>query len=141
MNSFTKNLEALAQPIRDRVATGGRSHTIVSALEQDIALVVDHIQGLRTLNHTLLRSLLRVECYIDTEIIQREPREPVYIDERLAERDRLRNKLQKLEEERRRHAMTYHEKMQELHDRLLSLLQRHAHLQPGNGYRKDRPQA
>ncbi len=141
MTSFTKNLEALAQPIRDRVATGERKHPIVSALEQDIALVADHIHELRMLNHTLLRSLLRVECYIDTEIMQREPREPVYVDERLAERDRLRNKLQKLEEERRRHAVTYREKMQELHDRLLSLLQRHAHLQPSNGYRKDRPQA
>ena len=141
MTSFAKNLEALAQSIRDRVATGGRNHTIVSMLEQDIALAMDHIQGLRTLNHTLLRSLLRVECYIDTEIMQREPREPAYIDERLAERDRLRNKLQKLEEERRRHAVTYREKMQELHDRLLSLLQRHAHLQPANGYRKDRSQA
>ena len=141
MTSFTKNLEALAQSIRDQVATGGRNHTIVSMLEQDIALVVDHIQGLRTLNHTLLRSLLRVECYINTEIMQREPREPVYVDERLAERDRLRNKLQKLEEERRRQAVIYREKMQELHDRLLSLLQRYAHLQPSNGYRKDRPQA
>ncbi len=141
MTSFAKNLEALAQSIRDRVAIGGRSHTIVSMLEQDIALAVEHIQGLRTLNRTLLRSLLRVECYIDTEIMQREPREPVYVDERLADRDRLRNKLQKLEEERRRHAVTYREKMQELHDRLLSLLQRHAHVQPSNGYRKDRPQA
>ena len=138
MSSFAKTLETLAELIRDRVETGERSHTIASALEQDIALAMDHIQGLRTLNQTLLRSLLRVECYVDTEIMQREPREPVYVDERLAERDRLRDKLQKIEQERRRHAVTYREKMQELHDRLLSLLQRHAHLQPGNGYRKDR---
>ena len=113
--------------------------TVGSIVEQEIALVLNHIDRLRAVHKNVHRSLLQIECYVDTEIIQREPREPVYIDYRLAERDRLRNRLLKIEEERRKLAVAHEDKIQTLHDRLLSLMQRQSQLTPHNGHRKDRP--
>ena len=138
--TFSETLEEKARQLT-RNADRPREATVGSIVEHEIALVVNHIDRLRAVHKNLHHSLLRIECYVDTEIIQREPREPVYIDYRLAERDRLRNRLFKIEEERRKLAVAHEDKIQTLHDRLLSLMQRQSLLTPHNGHRKDRPQA
>ncbi len=138
--TFGDTLEEKARQLKGNTEREGAA-TVGSIVKQEIALVVNHMDRLRAVHKNLHRSLLQIECYVDTEIIQREPREPVYIDYRLAERDRLRNRLFKIEEERRKLAVTHQDKMQALHDRLLSLMQRHAQLTPQDGHREDRPQA
>ncbi len=136
--TFGETLEEKARQLTGNAEREG-AVTVGSIVEQEIALVVNHIDRLRTVHKNLHRSLLQIECYVDTEIIQREPREPVYVDYRLAERDRLRNRLFKIEEERRKLAVAHEDKIQTLHDRLLSLMQRQSQLTPHNGHRKDRP--
>ena len=136
--TFGETLEEKARQLTDNAERQG-AVTVGSIVEQEIVLVVNHIDRLRAMHENLHRSLLQIECYVDTEIIQREPREPVYIDYRLAERDRLRNRLFKIEEERRKLAVAHEDKIQTLHDRLLSLMQRQSLLTSHNGHRKDRP--
>ena len=138
--TFCETLEQKARQLT-RNADRQREATVGFIIEQEIALVVNHIDRLRAVHKNLHRSLLRIECYVDTEIIQREPREPVYIDYRLAERDRLRNRLFKIEEERRKLAVAHEDKLQTLHERLLSLMHRQSQLTPHNGHREDRSQA
>lgn len=99
---------------------------ITAALERELSLTVSHLETLRRTHQSIERSLMRHECYLETEIIQREPRPPVYVDPRLPERDRLRDRLRQIDEERRRWSTRYTEQMQTLLDRLLWLVNRHA---------------
>ena len=94
-------------------------------IEGQLALTLSHIDSVRRLQRDLRRSLLRQELYLDTEIMQREPREPVYEDPRLKERDMLRDRLRRVEHERRRLALVEEESLRGLHDRLLEVLNRH----------------
>ncbi len=94
-----------------------------------MALTLDHLDRLRGVHRRINKSLVRHECDIGTAILQREPRPPVYVDPRLPERDRLRDRLRKLDEERRRWSIQYAKDLQSLMDRLLSLSSKHRELQ------------
>lgn len=127
--SFGERLEARASEIVRRDHSGERD-PVTSTIEREIALMLSHINRARALHRTIHLNLLHQECYIDTDIRQREPTPPVYRDPRLPERDRLRDRLREIERERRNLAAIYEEKLQALHDRLLVLLNRHAVLTP-----------
>lgn len=123
--SFGERLEAKAGAVIRHNRSDDREYSITWTLERELALTLSHINRARSLHQQLHRNLLRQECYIDTEIIQRQPRIPVYTDERLSERDRLRDRLRDIEKERRRLAVDYEAQLRSLHDRLLALLNRH----------------
>jgi len=123
--SFGERLEARASEIVKRDHSSERD-PVTSTIEREIALTLSHLSSARALQRTIHLNLLHQECYIDTEIMQREPTPPVYRDPRLPERDRLRDRLREIERERRNLAAIYEEKLQNLHDRLLVLLNRHA---------------
>ena len=128
--TFAERLESNARRIvkdhwRDR-----SSSVATSTLERELALTVSQIDGVRRMHRQLRRDLGRIECYIDTEIIQREPRDPVYTDPRLPERDMLRARLLKIEHERRRLTLIENDKLRELQDRLLSLISKHRNILP-----------
>ncbi len=97
-------------------------------LEQQIALTLDHLDRVRSLHHEQLRQLFRVELYVDTELLQRRPRPFSYIDVYRPERDRLKDKLWRLDDERRRLALMEQERVHGLFDRLLALVQKHAYV-------------
>jgi hypothetical protein len=120
---FARKLEAEAE----QVLAGRRSSgdSIEATIEREIALTFEHIQLERSLHRGERQSLLRIECYLDTEIMQRSPRPPFYYDTRLDERDRLRDRLNALEHERRRLVAEYLSRMIGLQNRLLHLLNRH----------------
>ena len=120
---FSELLENRAQEIVARKAEPDTSP--LSALEREIRLTLDQIERHRKLHANLRRSILRQECQLGTEIIQREPRPPVYVDDRLPERDRLRDRLRKLDRERRSLAVEEESGLQAFHDRLLTLVNRH----------------
>lgn len=128
--TFGQRLEAKAGEILRRDRSGERDLSVTSTIERELALTLSHINRARSLHRWLHRNLLHQECYIDTEIIQREPRPHNYIDYRLQERDRLRDRLREIERERRHLAAVYEEKLHSLHDHLLLLLNRHAQLLP-----------
>ena len=126
--SFGERLEVKAGAAIRHNRSSNRGFSITWTLERELALTLSHISRARALHRQLHRNLLHQECYIDTEIIQREPRPHNYMDFRSPEHDRLRDRLRELEKERRHLAAIYEEKIQMLHDRLLVLLNRHAQL-------------
>ena len=77
-----------------------------------------------------MRSLVRVECYVDTELMQMEQRTPRYSPYRYPEREKLQRRLHHVGGERRKLVVAHEERVQRLHDRLLDLLNKHAQVSP-----------
>lgn len=105
-----------------------RSDPITSSIEREIALVLGHIDRASTLQKDLEHRLLQSECYIGSELLQMEARTPRYSPYRFPERDKLQRSLLNIEQERRRLIVQREKPLQELHDRLLSLLNKHQQL-------------
>ncbi len=122
--SFSERLEDRAGALLKNARNRDTSDPVVKIVERDLALAMSHIRSVRRVHEQLRRDLTRVECYIETEIIQRGPRIPVYVDRRIGERDMLRARLLTIGQERRRLALAETEKMQALHDRLQMLMNR-----------------
>ena len=122
--TFAQRVESRARRLTKRLDQDRERDPTLDTLTHEVALTVDQIDGLRKSHEKVRRNLLRQECYLETEITQREPRPPVYEDPRLPERDRLRA----VEKERRRLLLSEEEALRPLHDRLLSLLNRHDQL-------------
>lgn len=121
--------EQLEQRARHLVKNAGKNQDrrgTTSALERELALTLSHIDDARETHDRAHRSLLRQECYLDTEIMQREPREPVYHDPRLPERDRLRDRLRNVEKERRRLCLVEAGELRGLQRQLLDAMNRMA---------------
>ncbi len=127
--TFSERLENRARELVARTDLEGRTDEITPLVDREMALTLDQLNRTRALHGRLRHSLLVQELYLDTEIMQREPREPVYIDERLPERDRLRDRLRAVDKERRKLAMEEESRLQTLHDRLLSVVNKHHQLQ------------
>ena len=129
--TFSQQLEERAKEIIRTARRDDTAASITLGLQRELALALDHIDSVHLLHENLRRNLLRHECYLSTEILQREPRgSQVYRDERLPERDRLRDRLREIDAERRRLAMWHEEHLARLHDRLLTLFNRFTQLQP-----------
>ncbi len=101
---------------------------LLPIIRHDIQLTLDHVNGLRGLQREQLRSILRIECYTDTELMNTDPKPSQYFFTRRPDREKLRERLARLEQERRRLSLSMVERIQTLHDRLLILLNRHAQL-------------
>ena len=97
--SFINRLESRARTMTDRLERNSWDQSLSSGLERKIALTLNQVDCVRNVHKKLRLDLLRTECRIDTEIMQREPRDPVYEDPRLPERDMLKARLLKIERE------------------------------------------
>ena len=126
--TFARRMESKARELAERLSNEREEDATLATLTREMALTLDQIEGVRRAHDNSRRSLLRQECYLDTEITQREPRPPVYEDPRLPERDRLRDRLRAVERERRWLLLSEVEQLRPLHDRLLSLINRHHQL-------------
>lgn len=126
--TFSQRIEDRARHLSDRVERQGEDASALSVLERELRLTLEHIDRVREIHENLRRNLLRQECYLDTEIMQRSPRPPYYIDDRLKERDRLRDRLRLIESERRRLTLVEEEQLRPLREQLLTLLNRHRQL-------------
>lgn len=102
--------------------------SIISLIEQEIALTLEQIDRLRSLHQNQLYSLSQANCYINTELMQMEARTPRYSPYRFPERDKLQHRLFAVESERRRESVFYEGQIQGLQRRLLSLMQKHRQL-------------
>jgi ATP-dependent RNA circularization protein (DNA/RNA ligase family) len=125
---FTKTLEEKANqlaayPFKDRW-----DDSVPSMLRREIALTVEQIQRLRDRHDEQFHRLLKVECYVDTELMQMEARQPQYVPYHFPEKDKLRQRLFDIEKERRNLSLRLEEKTQSLEERLLSLINRHQQL-------------
>ena len=102
--------------------------SVTDTIRREIALVLSHIDRENQLNEELKRNLLRVECYVCTELTQMEQRTPRYSPYRFPEREKLQRRLMQLEQERRKLCVDHNERMKNLHDRLLKLVNKHTQL-------------
>ena len=119
---FPERLEHRARAILGRRKHDEAAGGITSMIEGQLALALGHIDSVRRVHRDLRGSLLAQELYLDTEIMQREPRPPFYEDPRLKERDMLRDRLRRIEHERRRLALLENETLRGQHERLLDVM-------------------
>ena len=108
------------------------SGSVTTSLEQDIALTLEQMDRLRSLQERQMTSLCRTECYVDTELMQMEERTPRYSPYRFPERDKLQKRLFSIEAERRKHGVFYEDRLQGLQKKLLELMQKHQQLDISN---------
>ena len=125
-------LERRARKLTENLDKGKWSLSPLSSLEREIALTVDHIERVREIHRNQLKSLFDVETYIDTELMQMEERTPRYSHRRFPEREKSQRRLQSLEAERRKLKSQKQDKLESLHDRLLSLMDKHSLLENGD---------
>ena len=129
--NFTGNLEDKARDLVRNMKKKGKAYSVDIVLLENIALILDQIEGMRNLQEEQMKSLLRTECYVDTELLQMRQREynwryaPVNAGPQFGEKDRLHQRLAGIDAERGKHTMFYEIKLQELQRRLLGLMQRH----------------
>jgi len=125
---FSTIVENAARDLIKNIRRSNASLSLTTLLEQEIALTVEQIDRLRQLNKDQLRSLLRTECYVDTDMMQMEARLRPEDERRFAERDKFHKQLLSIETERRKLAIFYDEKMRISQKQLLSLMQKHGQL-------------
>ena len=122
---FSATLEREARQNVDRhQADDDGELSVTGSLVREIALVLDQLDSLRDLDENQRLSMIRIECYTNTELMQMEERTPRYSPHRFPEREKFQRSLQRIEQERRRNADTAADRERHLHDRLLSLVER-----------------
>ena len=126
--NITHDLERAARQLVAHMKARHGSDSIITSIEQEIAFTLEQIDRLQTLHKGQSKSLCKVECYVGTELIQMEARTPRYSPKRFPERDKLQNRLFAIEAERRKHSVFYEDRLQTLQKQLLSLMQKHGHL-------------
>jgi hypothetical protein len=129
MAKFTKTLEAKANQLAAYPHKKQWDDSIPSILRREIALTVEQIQRLRERHDEQFHRLLKVECYVDTELIQMEQRQPRYAPYHFPEKDKLKQRLFDIEKERRNLSLRLEEKAQGLEEKLLSLINKHEQLE------------
>ena len=126
--SFSATLEDRAREVVGAQSRPEKAFSATALVTEQLALTLDQIEHLRGRWGELKDALLRAECEVGTELMQMEQRTPRYSPNRYPEREKLQRRLARLAEEGRRLALTQAEKLDGLHDRLLTLLQRHRQL-------------
>jgi hypothetical protein len=128
MAKFSKILEEKARQLAEDSNERQWDTSISAAIRRQIALTVEQSRRQRELHERQLRRLLRIECYVDTDLMQLEQRIPRYIPHHFPEKEKLKKRLFEIEKERRNLTLRLEEKKQSLEDRLLNLLDKHEQL-------------
>jgi hypothetical protein len=126
MAKTKKTIEELAREIIKKPLKDSWDNSIPGMIRREIALTVDQIKRLRDQHDEQFRRLLRVECYVDTDLMQLEQRQPRYMPYHFPEKEKLKQRLFDIENERRSLSLRLEEKTQGLEEKLLGLLNRHA---------------
>jgi len=126
--SFGKDIEDKATELAAEENVRIWDNSLPSTLRREIALTVDQIKRLRERHDEQFKRLLKLECYVDTDLIQMENRQPRYVPYHFPEKEKLKQRLFEIEKERRNLSLRLEEKTQSLEDRLLSLLNKHQQL-------------
>jgi hypothetical protein len=128
MARFSKTLEERARQLAADSNDRQWDTSIPAAIRRQIALTVEHRGRQRELHERQLRRLLRIECHVDTDLMQLEQRIPRYTPYHFPEKEKLKERLFRIETERRNLTLRLEEKNQSLEDRLLNLLDKHEQL-------------
>ena len=125
---FGKTLEDMADQLTAEVNIKQRDTSIPEMLRREIALTLDQIKRLRERHDEQFHRLLRLECYVDTDLMQLQRREPRYTPHHFPEKEKFKQRLFDIEKERRNLGLRIEEKTQGLEDRLLNLINKHEQL-------------
>ena len=128
MAKFSKTLEERARQLAEDSNDRQWDTSIPAAIRRQIALTVEQGRRQKEIHERQLRRLLRIECYVDTDLMQLEQRIPRYIPCRFPEKEKFKKRLFEIEKERRNLTLRLEEKNQSLEDRLLNLLDKHEQL-------------
>ena len=128
MSKFKKTLEEKANDIAAYPKKEMWENTVPGMIRREITLTIDQIKRLRERHDEQFKRLLRIECYVDTELLQMEQRQPRYLPYHFPEKQKLKQRLFDIEKERRNLSLKLEEKTQSLEERLLSLLNKHEQL-------------
>ncbi len=124
MSKFTKSLEEKAEFLASVPKREQWDKTIPSIVRREIALTVDQIKRLKEKHEEQFLRLLRIECYVDTDLMQLEERIPRYVPYHFPEKEKFKQRLFEIEKERRNLSLRLEEKTQGLEERLLALVNR-----------------
>lgn len=128
MINFSKTLEDKACQLAEEVKSRHWDTSIPATIRREIALAVDQINRQRELHEQQLRRLLRIECYVDTDLLQLQQRIPRYMPYHFPEKEKLKKRLFEIEKERRNLTLRLEDRHQSLEDRLLNLLNKREQL-------------
>jgi len=124
MSKFAKSLEEKAEQLASVPKREQWDKSIPSIVRREIALATDQIKRLKKKHEEQFRRLLRIECYVDTDLMQLEQRIPLYAPYHFPEKEKFKQRLFEIEKERRNLNLRLEEKTQGLEDKLLSLVNR-----------------
>ena len=125
---FGKTLEDKADELAAEADIRKTGTSIPGILRREIALTVDQMKRLRERHDEQFRRLLRLECYVDTDLMQLLQRVPRYTPYHFPEKEKFKQRLFDIEKERRNLSLRIEEKTQSLEDRLLNLINKHEQL-------------
>ena len=124
--NFKKTLEDRVNDIAAYPARKLGDRTIPGMIRREIALTVSQMKRLKKLHDQQFRKLLRIECSIDTELMQLHQQQPRNLPWQPApEAARLKQQLFDIEKERRKLHFQLEDKTQSLEEKLLNLINRH----------------
>lgn len=126
---FGKTLEDKANELAAETVLTPWDTSIPAMLRREIALTVEQLEQIKFLTQDQHRRLLRLECDINTEILQNQQGIPWYVRPHFPEEQKLKQRLFELDKERRNLSVRLHDKKQTLEDRLLSLINKHEQLE------------
>ena len=124
MSKFTKSLEEKAEFLASVPKQEQWDKSIPSIVRREIALTVDQIKRLKDRHDKQFRRLLRIECYVDTDLMQLEERIPRYAPYHFPEKEKFKQRLFEIEKERRNLSLKLEKETRGLEDRLLGLVNR-----------------
>jgi len=124
MSKFTKSLEEKAEFLASVSKRKQWDKSIPSIVRREIALTVDQIKRLKEKHEEQFLRLLRIECYVDTDLMRLEERIPRYAPYHFPEKEKFKQRLFEIEKERRNLSLRLEEKTQSLEDKLLTLVNR-----------------
>lgn len=128
MAKFRKTLEEKAAEIATIPRKELWENSVPGMLRREIALTVDQMKRLKQRHDEQFLQLLRLECYVDTDLMQLEQYHGWLMPHNFEEREKLRQKLLDIEKERRSLSLRLDEKAHTLEDKLLSLINKHQQL-------------
>ncbi len=129
--SFGKTLEDKANELAAERDITQWETSIPAILRREIALTVDQIERLKFLRKDQFQQLLRLECYVGTELMRLRGRIPWYTQDSLSEEAKFKKQMLDIDKERRHLTLRLDDKKQTLEDRLLSLINKHEQLDLG----------
>ncbi|QNN23342.1 hypothetical protein HED60_14000 [Planctomycetales bacterium ZRK34] len=128
--SFQRRLEQRAREIVKRRADSIWDGSPLSVVEREMAMTLSQMDHLRHVRWRMRRQMFQLELRIDTRLIQLTPRSQLQPDYHQERRAKLRDKLEKLDQERRKLDLEHEKQLRPLQDRLIILFNRHRQLNP-----------